>query len=94
MQEEHIQQLIESIEYYDEIDHAPYYVLWYFDGEDFEIQDQYFAVMAVKIKPDEKMMDRIRWHAKPEIGNAIFGADYVILDKENAIEHLENLMLD
>ena len=92
MSEEQIQQLIDSIEYYDETDNSPFYILWYLDGEEYDIIDQYFAVMAVKTKPDKHMMTAIKRQSKDEIGNIIYAADYIICDKEGAIDHLENLL--
>jgi len=94
MPEESIQQLIDSIEQYDAQDQPPYYVLWYIDGEEYETPDQYFAVMAIKIKPDEHMMNDIKRQSKSEIGNMIYAADYLVYDKEDAIEHLESLFDD
>ena len=92
MYEEHVQQLIDSIEYYDETDKPPFYILWYLDGEDFDVPDQYFAVMAVKMKPNKFDMELIKRQSKDEIGNIIYGADYLIMKKDDAIDHLENLI--
>lgn len=91
MSEEHIQQLIDSIEYYNTTEHIPYYVLWYIDGEENDSSDQYFAVMATSVKPDKNMIETVRRQSKDEIGNIIYAADYIICGKEEAIDHLENL---
>jgi hypothetical protein len=94
MPEDHIQQLIDSIEHYDETDRPPYYVLWYIDGEEYETPDQYFAVMAIKMRPDKYMMEDIKRQSKQEIGNIIYAADYLIYNKDQAIDHLESLIDD
>jgi len=92
MSDEHITQLIDSIELYDETDKPPYYILWYIDGEEYESLDQYFAVMAVKMKPSKFMMDDIKRQSKEEIGNIIYAADYLICKKDEAINHLEEML--
>lgn len=94
MHDEHIQQLIESIEIYDETDNPPFYILWYIDGEDYDRIDQYFAVMAIKVKPDKFMMESIKRDSKKQIGNIIYAADYLIMNKDDAIIHLENMLED
>ena len=92
MFEEQIQYLIESIEIYDAADKPAFFILWYFDGYEFDIEDQYFAVMAVNQKPNKQLMENIRKEVKKEFGNIIYAADYLIYTKNDAIDHLESLI--
>lgn len=91
MHEEQIQMLIDSIEYYDEERDIPWYILLYIDGGE-ELEDFYFAAMAALKIPAEDEIDDLMYMTKEQVGNMVYAADYLIMKKEEAIEHLESLI--
>jgi len=94
MHEQYIEMLIDSIEKYDNIHKPPYFILFYIpSNEELEIYDEiYFAVLAAKVKPDEKIIQHAIFETKKRVGNMIFAADYKVLKKDEAINHLESIL--
>lgn len=94
MLEEHVEMLIDSIISYDRLYKPPYFILFYLPtNEEYEIYEElYFAVLAAKLKPTEKMINDVMHETRKQVGNMIYAADYEILTKDDAIEQLESIL--
>lgn len=92
MPEDYIQMLISSIEHFDESDVVPYFILLYLDSGNEEDERFYFAVLSAMKYPSKEEMDELFYQTKNKAGNMIFAAEYLIMNKFDAIDHLENLL--
>lgn len=94
MYDDYIEMLIDSIEVYDSKYHPPYFVLLYLPAnEDYDRhEDMYFAALAAMIKPTEDLIHEIFYETRKQIGNIVYAAEYEILRKDEAIDHLESLL--
>lgn len=90
MHEEHIEMLLDAIYEYDET--APYIILLYIPSNDESIPDFYFAVMAALRIPNPDEINDLLRETKKDVGNMIYAAELLILPRNEAIEHLENLI--
>jgi hypothetical protein len=62
-------------------------------SEEFDKPEElYFAALAAMLKPTEDMIAEIFFETRKQIGNIVYAADYKVLKKDQAIEHLESLL--
>lgn len=94
MYDDYIELLIDSIETYNNKYHPPYFILLYLPrSEEFDKPEElYFAALAAMLKPNEDMIAEIFFETRKQIGNIVYAADYKVLKKDQAIEHLESLL--
>lgn len=92
MPEQYIQMLIDSIENFDEDNRIPYFILLYLDSGNEEEEKFYFAVLSSQKYPSHEEMEELFYETKNKAGNMIFAANYIVLSKNDAINHLEDLL--
>jgi hypothetical protein len=93
--QENIETLIDSIEEYYYRFKPPLFILFYIPSRH-DIEDKsdatYFAALAIKQMPTEDILMTILHESREEIGNIIFGAEFDIVTKDEAIDLLESLL--
>lgn len=93
MFEEQIEVLIDAIETYNTAD--PYIILLYIpssdDDEHYDF-DFYFAVLSSKRKPNEEEMKALIRYTKYDLGNMIYAAETLVMERDDAIGYLTSLI--
>ena len=91
MNVEYVEMLIQSIEIFDKKYKPPFFILLYLDeNEEYGRSGKtYVSALAASIKPNTELMEDIIFNHKRQMGNMIFMFDYEILNKQEAIKHLE-----
>lgn len=93
MFEEQIEVLIDAIESYNASD--PYIIMLsipYSDDDDFYDFDFIFAVMSSKKLLDEAEIESLIKYTKIDIGNMVYAAEMLIMERDEAIDYLTSLI--
>jgi len=93
MLEEQIEVLLDAIESYNVYD--TYIILLYIpcsEDDDFYDFDFIFAAMSSKKRPKDDEIEALIKYTKQDIGNMVYAAEMLIMERDEAIEYLTSLI--